>query len=186
MADYKIPKKFTKIHDVFQKASVTDATLSNNPAYYVPQVRLATRGQLVYIYEDNGCLITATDTQVTTSRADGVITVNVPRETYLFSVRVIGSSVDVAADNTVKIKLAYAYSGAENQVLVGMEPIGITVWDYTLVEAVGEGPSDTYFASKVDKIWHCTLAQEGVDTTTELEVRVEDMNMDNWKINIGF
>lgn len=185
MSGYRIPKKFTKLHDVFSKASVTDGTLSNNPAYYVPQVELIGRGELVYVYEVENCIITATNLGITVTRAAGLITIDVPQDVFLFSVRATGDSNDVGTDNNVRIKVVYDYASVNNYMLQGMEPTGLTVWDYSLINNTGQDQSETYFAMKIDKIWHCTLTTQGTYDIT-LEVKVEDMNYDNWKINIGF
>lgn len=182
----KIPRAFTKTNDTFSKASASDNVLANNPGYYRRDVTLATVGQLVYIYESNDVQIAATNLGVTAAREEGRITITVPRETYLFAVRCFGVSRDTDSDDIMRVQFNYTYSGPDNAYLEGMEPVGLTVWDYSLISNSGEEQSETYFAAKVDKIWNCTIVDTGVDSVITLEVKVEDMNYDNWKINIGF
>lgn len=182
----KIPWAFTKTNDTFSRASATDNVLANNPGHYRRDVTLATVGQLVYVYESGGCVICATNTGVTATRAEGRITVIVPAETFMFSIRVTGTDSDVDENDIMRVLVRYTYSGPDNAMMEGMEPVGVTVWDYSLINNAGEDQSETYFAAKVDKIWNCTVADTGVDSVIELEVKVEDMNYDNWKINIGF
>lgn len=182
----RLPWAFTKTNVPFRRASANDNVMANNPGHYRKDVLLPTIDQLVYIYESDGCQIVATNTGITAVREEGLITVTVPRDTFMFSVRVVGTSTDVDDDDVMRVKVRYTYSGPENAMLEGMEPTGLTVWDYSLINNSGEDQSESYFAAKVDKIWNCTLVDTGVDNVIELAVRVEDMNYDNWKINIGF
>jgi len=182
----RLPRAFIKTNVPFSKASANDNVLANNPGHYRRDILLATIGELVYIYEDNSVQIAATNLGVTAAREEGRVTITVPRDVYLFAVRVAGTTADVDDDMNMRVQFNYTYSGPDNAYLEGMEPVGLTVWDYSLINNASETQSETYFAAKVEKIWNCTIADTGVDSVIILEVKVEDMNYDNWKINVGF
>lgn len=145
-------------------------------------------GATTYKYVDNDCLITASNTGITTSKdtVNGIVTITVPATVNLYSVNITCAQADTNASNNLYVKIIYETEGTINQNLATVDIPHVTYVNtsYTALNA-GE-VSETYPApyDPTKNISLITSELDGVDAI--LQIKIESIVDDTFIVKLTF
>lgn len=79
----------------------------------------------------NGVWVLATETGVTATKVDGIITINVPTDTELLGVDIVGTSTDVSLDNSISVVITYDWNNNANLSKENIMYVNPVIWEIT-------------------------------------------------------
>lgn len=142
-------------------------------------------------YSNNGCMITASNTGVTITKDDvnGIVTVDVPENVYLYGVNLILENRDVDASNNIIVRVVYNNNTTINQDLNTVDVPQVAFVDISdavqnnvgVVDALHPAAYATTAAKDIYLITSETSGGDGI-----LQIKVESILEDNFIIKLTF
>jgi len=139
-----------------------------------------------YTGASGAALISASTTGVTVAKtpASGLIEITIPSGVFLYSVHLTGTSSDADDNENLYVKMVYESESTINQSIATAVSPTLNIFDTTVPEVNNSGTlSRTYAGTKENKRWSLTKS-EANGSDAELEIKVEQLNFTNWKIDL--